>query len=26
VDKNGPFTEYEWDKRSGAGYPSVWRS
>lgn len=26
VDKNGPFTEHEWDKRSGAGYPSVWRS
>lgn len=26
VDKNGPFAEYEWDKRSGAGYPNVWRS
>jgi hypothetical protein len=26
VDKNGPFAEYEWDKRSGPGYPSVWRS
>ena len=26
VDKNGPFAEYEWDKRPGAGYPSVWRS
>jgi hypothetical protein len=26
VDKNGPFAEYKWDKRPGAGYPSVWRS
>ena len=26
VEKNGPFTEYHWDKRPGAGHPSVWRS
>lgn len=26
VDKHGPFAEYEWDKRPGAGHPSVWRS
>ena len=26
VDKNGPFAEYQWDKRPGAGHPSVWRS
>ena len=26
VDKNGPFAEYHWDKRPGAGHPSVWRS
>lgn len=26
VDKNGPFSEYHWDKRPSAGHPSVWRS
>lgn len=26
VSKDGPFAEYHWDKRPGAGYPSVWRS
>lgn len=26
VAKDGPFTEYHWDKRLGAGHPSVWRS
>ena len=26
VDKDGPYTEYHWDKRPGAGYPSIWRS
>jgi hypothetical protein len=26
VDKDGPFADYHWDKRPGAGYPSVWRS
>lgn len=26
VDKHGPFAEHQWDKRLGAGHPSVWRS
>jgi hypothetical protein len=26
VDKDGPFAEHHWDKRPGAGHPSVWRS
>jgi len=26
VAKDGPFAEYHWDKRPGAGHPSVWRS
>lgn len=26
VDKNGPFADYQWDKRSGLGHASVWRS
>jgi hypothetical protein len=25
VAKDGPFAEYHWDKRPGAGHPSVWR-
>ena len=25
VNKNGPYSEYHWDTRPGAGYPSVWR-
>jgi hypothetical protein len=26
VNKDGPYSEYQWDKRPGAGHPSVWRS
>lgn len=24
VEENGPYVDYKWDKRAGAGYPDIW--